>query len=134
MQAMMRLSVAKNHVKTAQDRAKSTNNDVLQVEQEKDATEKEYKICNGCWNQRELEHMLPVPMMMRTVVTSHRTTGTSLIIVVILHVFKTTDQLLSALTQKFQLHRKARRARWSILDWGLWDGLCTGVLENVLLL
>ena len=44
------------------------------------------------------------------------------------------SQLLSALAQKFQLRRKARRARSSILDWGLWDGLLTGVLEIVLLL
>ncbi len=95
---------------------------------------KKCKSCNGCWNQKELEHMLPVPMTMRTVVASHRTTGTSLIIVVRLHAFKTTAQLLSALAQKFQLRRKARRVHWSILDWGLWDGLRTGVLEIVLLL
>ena len=36
-------------------------------------------------------------------ITSHRTTGTSLIIVVRLHAFKTAAQLLSALAQKFQL-------------------------------
>ena len=44
------------------------------------------------------------------------------------------SQLLSALAQKFQLRRRARRARSSILDWGLWDGLLTGVLEIVLLM
>ena len=80
--------------------------------------------------------MLPLSMMMRTVRSTHRTTGTSLIIVVRLHSFKTIDQLLSALVEKFQLHRKARRVHWNILDWGLWDGfgLLTGVLEIVLLL
>ena len=30
--------------------------------------------------------------------------------------------------------QKGQRTRWSILTWGLWDGLRTGVLENVLLL
>ena len=82
----------------------------------------------------EIEHILQLPMTMRSVIRSYRTTETSLIIVVRLHAFKTADQLLSALEQKFQLHRKARRDRWSILDWVLWDGLRTGVLEIVLLL
>jgi hypothetical protein len=50
--------------------------------------------------------------MMRSEISSHRTTGTSLIIVVRLHAFKTAAQLLSALAQKFQLRRKVRRARW----------------------
>jgi hypothetical protein len=64
----------------------------------------------------------------------HRTTGTSLIIVVRLDAFKTAALLRSALAQMFQLHGKVRRSRWSILAWGLWDGLSTGVLEIVLLL
>ena len=38
---MMRLSAVKNRAKDAQDRAKTTNNDTLQAEQEKDADEKE---------------------------------------------------------------------------------------------
>ena len=95
---------------------------------------KKSKDCNSCYKPRELEHMLQLPMTMRSVIISNRTTGTSLIIVVRLHAFKTAAQLLSALAQKFQLRRKARRSRWSILDWGLWDGLLNGVLEIVLLL
>ena len=56
---------------------------------------------------------------------------TSLIIVGSLHAFKTAAQFLSALAEKFQFRRKTRPARWSILAWGLWDGLRTGVLETV---
>ena len=78
---------------------------------------KKCKGCNSCYKPRELEHMLQLPMTMRSVIRSHRTTGTSLIIVVRLHAFKTAAQFLSALAQKFQLRRKARRTRWSILDW-----------------
>ena len=55
--------------------------------------------------------------------TSLVTTGTSLIIVGRLHAFKTTVQFLSALAEKFQVRRKARPDHWSILTWGLWDGL-----------
>ncbi len=66
--------------------------------------------------------------------SSHRATWTSLIIVVRLHAFKNDDLFLSVLAKTFQLHRKVRRARWSILAWNLWDGLRTGVLEIVLLL
>ena len=79
---------------------------------------KKCKGCNSCYKSRELEHTLQLPMTMRSVIRSHRSTGTSLIIVVRLHAFKTAAQLLSALAQKFQLCRKATRARWSILDWG----------------
>ncbi len=83
---------------------------------------KKCKSVNGWWNQRELEHMLPVSMMIRTVRNSHRTTGTSLIIVVRLYIFKTVVLLCSILTQMFQLHRKVRRTRWIILTWDLWPG------------
>ena len=81
-----------------------------------------------------LGNLSQLPMTMRSVIRSHRTTWTSLIIVVRLHAFKTAAQFLSALAEKFQLRRKARRARWSILAWGLWDGLRTGVLATVRLL
>ena len=132
MQAMMRLSAAKNRAKAAQDRAKAANNDALQAEQEKDVAEKEVQ---------ELQRVLE-PKRARTHAASahddencgNQSSDNSLIIVVRLHVFKSTVQLLSVLLQKFQLHRKASRVRWSILDWGFWDGLCTGVLEIVLLM
>ena len=62
--------------------------------------------------------------------SSYRATWTSLIIVVRLHAFKNGALLRSALAKTFQLHRKVRRARWSILAWGLWDGLRTGVAEE----
>ena len=134
MQAMMRLSAAKNRAKAAQDRAKAANNDALQAEQEKDAAEKEVQELQRVLGPKRARTHAASALTMRTVVVSHQTTGTSLIIVVRLHVFKTAAQLLSALEEKFQLHRKARRVNWSILDWGLWDGLRTGVLEIVLLL
>ena len=72
---------------------------------------KKCKGCNSCYKPRELEHMPQLPMTMRSVIRSHRTTWTSLIIVVRLHAFKTAAQFLSALAEKFQLRRKARRAR-----------------------
>ena len=62
-------------------------------------------------------------MTMRTVISSHRTTGTSLIIVVRLHTFKTAALLRSVLAKTFHLHRMVRMVRWSILAWVLWDGL-----------
>ena len=93
---------------------------------------KKCKDCKNCYKPRELEHILHQEIPMRSVITSHRTTGTLLIIVVRLHAFKTAAPFLSALANMFQLRRKARRVR--ILDWGLWDGLRTGVLEIVLLL
>jgi hypothetical protein len=71
---------------------------------------KKCKGCNSCYKPRELEHMPQLPMTMRSVIKSHRTTWTSLIIVVRLHAFKTASQFLSALSEKFQLRRKARRA------------------------
>jgi hypothetical protein len=92
---------------------------------------KKCKGCNSCYKSRELEHNLQLSMTMRSVIISHATTGTSLIIVVRLHAFKNSVQFLSALAEKFQLHRKARRDLWIILVWDLWDGLRTGVLETV---
>ena len=88
------------------------------------------KRCNRNNKSRELEHMIQLSMTMRSVIRSHRTTGTSLIIVVRIHEFKTASELLSALTKKFQLHRKTSRDHWIILNWVLWDGWCTGVLKN----
>jgi hypothetical protein len=71
---------------------------------------KKCKDCNSCYKPRELEHMPQLSMTMRSVIRSHRTTWTSLIIVVRLHAFKTAAQFLSALAEKFQLRRKARWA------------------------
>ncbi len=42
---------------------------------------KKCKSFNGWWNQRELEHMLQLSMTMRSVINSHRTTGTSMLII-----------------------------------------------------
>ena len=95
---------------------------------------KKCKDYNSWYKPRELEHMLQLSMPMRSVIRSHRKTGTSLIIVVRLHTFKTIAQFLSALAQKFQLLRKTSRDHWNILVWALWDGLRTGVLETVRLL
>ena len=124
---MIQLEQAKTH-------AKAANKVALDVEKEKDDTEQEVQRLQHLLKIRELEHMLELSMTTRSVIRSHRTTGTSKIIVVRLHTFKTATQLLSTLTQKFQLRRKVRRTRWSILDWDLWDGLLTGVWEIVLLL
>jgi hypothetical protein len=66
------------------------------------------KSCNKYYKSRELEHMFPLSIMMRTVTSSHRTTGTLLIIVVRMHTFQTTALLRSALVKTFQLHRKVK--------------------------
>ena len=72
---------------------------------------------------------------------SPHTTGTSLIIVVCLHTFKTTSLFRSALAkpdvptpQKGQVGPLEHTTKTSlILVWDLWDELRTGVLEIVLL-
>ena len=61
MQAMMRLSAAKNRAKAAQDRANAANNDALQAEQGKDAAEKEVQ---------ELQRVLE-PKRARTHASAH---------------------------------------------------------------
>jgi hypothetical protein len=53
--------------------------------------------------------MLSLPTMMRSAKSSLVTTGSSLIIVARLHAFKTDVRFLSALSEKFQLRRKATR-------------------------
>ena len=118
----------------AKTRAKAANKVALDAEKAKDAAEQEVQ---------RLKQLLQAKRARRHAITgnahvecdiSHRTTGTSLIIVVRLHAFKTAALLRSALAKMFQLRRKVRRARWSILAWGLWDGWRTGVLKIVLLL
>jgi hypothetical protein len=93
LQAMMQLEQAKT-------RAKAANKLALDAEKEKDASEQEVQCCNSCYKPRELEHMLQLPMTMRSVISSHRTTGTSLIIVVRLHAFKTAALNSSRLSRR----------------------------------
>ncbi len=69
MQAMMLLQQAKNRAQAAQDRAKAAQDQAKASN--KVALQAEKK--NEGWNQRELEHMLPLPMMVRTVRSKHGT-------------------------------------------------------------
>ena len=102
LQAMMQLEQAKT-------RAKAANKIALHAEKEKDAAEQEVQMLQQLLQAKRARTHATTTNSQESVRRSHRTTGTSLIIVVRLHAFKTAAQLLSALAQKFQLRRKARR-------------------------
>ena len=123
-QAQHRAKAAQDHAKAAQDQAKVANKVALQAEKDNDAAQKELQ---------ELQRVME-PKRARTHAATadddeecekqscddwdlpdHHREATRI---------QNTAQFLSALTEKFQLRRKARPARWSIFFWGLWDGLC----------
>jgi hypothetical protein len=114
LEAMMLFQQAKKHEQGTQDRAKAALDQMKASKKVALETEKDNDPA-----QKELQELQWV---------------TSLIIVVRLYAFKNGALLRSALAKTFQLHRKVRWTRWSILTWVLWDGLRTGVLEIVLLL
>ena len=124
--------ITQDRAKTAQHEAKVVNQVALQAEKENNTAQKEVQ---------ELQRVME-PTRARTNATTandheecdEQSSDDMDITDYRLDTFKNSAPLRSALVKTFQLHRKAWRSHWIILDWVLWDGLRTGVLEIVLLL
>ena len=93
-QARFRVKAAQDRAKASQDQTKTVNKVALEAEKDNDAAQKEVQ---------ELQRVME-PKRPRT------------------HAATADDDEECEKQSKFQLRTKARRARWSILACGLWDG------------
>ena len=101
----------------AKTRSTTTNKGDLTRKRKRALLNKKCKGCNNCHKPRELEYMIQLPMTMKSVIRSHRTIGTSLIIVVRIHSFKTDAQLLSTLAQMFVDMVVCHVVTWLCVTW-----------------
>ncbi len=112
IQVMILVHQAKNRGKASQDRVKTSEEQNPPTRLFWSRRRKRMQRFNGYNNQREVEHMLSLPMMRRSVRNRHGTTGTSLIFVVRLHSFKTTSSLIqNHLSRRWFYYTESQKER-----------------------